>query len=255
MTALIGDLEANDGLMSVTPPLTNVSLPVPVAIESENLLITGGDGTAANPYSITRGQNGTLGAAHTAGTTVTTGWSGGGGGSISATGGDVTVPNVTEIQFPPGTVTDAGGGVAAVGLILSMIGPFPFAFDDTRNVLDAYISLAEVPAGCAVVRAWVTFDPWFDDPNPYAFLYLYTEAGGTTRAIAEYAPPAGGGVALDQASWESELYVFNAAFETQPTSTHVVVLGATPATLVVDCPSGGTHGAGKAYLLIATPAS
>ena len=72
------------------------------------------------------------------------------GGGVSATDGRTTVDPATQIQFPPGTLSDLGGGVAGVGLLTQLVGPFHIAFE-TPELQNNGVGLLEVPAG-----SWLT---------------------------------------------------------------------------------------------------
>lgn len=112
MTALANTCGPSDTVLVLSAPYTVASpYPLPITIASENIDIVGGNGT--NRVTVIRGGNGTSPVSHTAGTAVTAGW-GGGGGSLSATDGTTTVADVTSLSFSPGSVTDAGAGVAEV---------------------------------------------------------------------------------------------------------------------------------------------
>lgn len=77
MTALAADLTATAGILVLDGALDVGSYPAPYTIDSECVLVTGGDGSTTP--SVSRGQNGTAPATHSSGATVTSGWGGGGG--------------------------------------------------------------------------------------------------------------------------------------------------------------------------------
>lgn len=76
------------------------------------------------------------------------------GGSISATDGTTTVNPATSIQFPAGTLSDLGSGVAGVGLVLQQIGPFRINFDDVGIAVPPGMVVATIPAGSLVLKVW-----------------------------------------------------------------------------------------------------
>ncbi len=151
MTTLSAAVPAHASNLIVTPAFTSGSnYPIPIAVDSENLLVTGGNGTTN--LSVNRGQNGTVAASHAFGATVTAGWGGGGGGSISATDGTTTVNPTTSIKVPSGTLTDLGSGVA--GLSQPLLGPFHFDYTSPGidNPSDSGLAVGPlIPAGTVVL--------------------------------------------------------------------------------------------------------
>lgn len=148
------------------------SWPTPITIDSETLDITGGSGTSADPYSITRGTFGTARASHANGASITVGLGGGGGGggSISITDGTTTVDPATSLRLPVGTLVNLGSGAAGVGLVLQLIGPFHVHFDDAGIQDAGGIVLAPLATGVLVLKAWAfVFTQWaggsFDSLN------------------------------------------------------------------------------------------
>src|SRR5438105_9373210 len=78
--------------------------------------------TAYQRLTVFRGVAGTSKVAHAVNANLTTPSAGGAG--VSVTDGVTPIPNVTSLQIPLGTLTDAGAGVAKVGLLWQIIGPF-----------------------------------------------------------------------------------------------------------------------------------
>lgn len=75
MTALSNAIAAGDGLIQTDTALSLGSIPAPITIDSEALLVTADqDGTV---YAVRRGENGTAKATHARGATVTVGWAAG----------------------------------------------------------------------------------------------------------------------------------------------------------------------------------
>lgn len=85
-----------------------------------------------------------------------------GGGSILVTDGTTTVNPATSLHLPAGTLSDLGSGVGGVGLITTLIGPFPVAFN-TAGINDGPdgCPVAPLTLGSVVVYAWAVFhDEW-----------------------------------------------------------------------------------------------
>lgn len=153
--------------MDVSPALDVGSYPAPYTIESEAILVTGGDGTTS--LSIGRGMNGTVPAAHAEGVSVTSGW-GGGSGSLSVTDGTTTVDAATSLFYDAAaSVSDGGGGQAVItpgaGVqTVSLLGPFNVSFDTmgidgtggtpTSFANGGFVDLGAVPDGAVIISAF-----------------------------------------------------------------------------------------------------
>ena len=73
MTALANDATALSTVLYTNVALDVGSYPAPYTLDSEAILVTGGDNSTA--LSVVRARNGTAAAAHSAGTTLVSGWS------------------------------------------------------------------------------------------------------------------------------------------------------------------------------------
>src|SRR6516165_8034411 len=71
MASLGNDIGANDTTVFIPGGLSIYSYPAQFAVDSEDVLVTGG---TSPTYSVSRGQNGTAKATHSSGTTVVAGW-------------------------------------------------------------------------------------------------------------------------------------------------------------------------------------
>jgi len=104
--------------------------------------------------------------------------SGGSGlSSITGTGGG-SVSNPTALQVP-GTVADLGGGVAGVGLVCSLIGPFPVAFDSPGLAVDGF-QLCDLVAGTVIVSVGIFVTAQWNNGADQLFI----EFGGS-----DFGPP------------------------------------------------------------------
>lgn len=263
MTILLTrDIALADTLLSVDHP-EEASLDDVLKIDSELVVVRGRPSTG--PLLVGRGFLGSTRATHSSGTEAEpfSLEAGGGGGSISATDGETTVDPATSLRFPAGTLSDLGEGVAGVGLVTYLVGPYTIT-KDTPN-LDAGVSLLTLPIGAIVVRAWIIVTTPFaptertlgiyiggpgfdfngdgDDDN----LIFYGSAGSdlasnvlSTHYVAE--PRVG----PDQIASETPHYVSRVAFATLA-----------DARLVVGSSNIGDASAGSldVYAIIATPAS
>src|SRR5438105_1032227 len=131
-------------------------------IDSEQLMVRTANApargyleTAYQRLTVFRGVAGTSKASHSANASLST--PSGGGGGVSVTDGLTTVA-ASSIQMPSGTVSDLGGGAAAVALILQQIGPFTVHYNDADIKGDAAPStgksLASLVTGTRVIYAW-----------------------------------------------------------------------------------------------------
>ena len=173
MATLNGGISSTSELIRVsgTPPPPGSY----VTIDSEAIRINGaargaqGRNFTRDYLAVDRGVAGTTKATHSNGATLTPYYpdapGGTGSGGVTVTDGDHTVSPATTIQFPTGTMTDLGGGVASVGLVWRLVGPFRVTVGDVGlvNPSDPVngIPTLVVPDGSlyrAVVLAFTTFD-------------------------------------------------------------------------------------------------
>lgn len=163
---------------------------------------------------------------------------GGGVAGLTITDG-VTSITATSLRMPSGTVVDAGGGVAAVGLLLSLVGPYRVNYNDPGIDVDG-VAVATLDVGTLVVEAWLVMPVDFAAGGVFAAVSL----GSGTGSLTEYSDFAQGTAGQEAAS--------SAAVTHRP---QFVVGSPRPLTVGVFPASGSfTVGAVDCYAIIATPA-
>lgn len=194
------------------------------------------------------------------------------GGSITVTDGSTTVDPATSLEFPSGSVTDAGGGVAQVASGGSVPGaaivrgPFDIAFDDAG--LNDGIAFYTPTVDDILLDAWIEVDTAFDGTTPKADIGtgvnstsgLFSQAGTfPDLSSADNDGSAGEGVLINDsgnvplsvaAAIQSSAYrIVPAKFITAaPLKVWVSQNGAIGGTAI-----GGAAGAGRVFIVTATP--
>jgi hypothetical protein len=171
------------------------------------------------------------------------------GGGVTVTDGTATV-TASTIQMLMGTVVDAGGGVAAVGLVLTLLGPFHVNYNAAGiDVLG--VPVATLDEGTLVLKAWLVVTAPFlvggTESGHSAFLGLGPESGNLTNYETNFAIPGEGAAIAGQEAHSDTPITHNSQF---------VAAGGQPLTVAVYPASGSfTAGAVDCYAVIATPAA
>lgn len=173
---------------------------------------------------------------------------GGGGGSVAATDGTTTVNPATSIQFPAGTLADLGGGVAGVGLVLQVIGPFHI----THSTPDIYgggsttVEIAAPPTGCFVLQTMALFTEAFNGGNDLLQMNI-APAGDLTNFTGFAQIIAGGSVPAAVKALAND--------DAQPQRERVPIIASGDLISVfVAADTEPTAGAADIYAIIAAPA-
>jgi hypothetical protein len=156
MTALLRSIGTADVILALDGPLDVGSLPAPFLLDSEIILVTGGDLSAQ--VSVSRGQFGTAPASHSAGTTLV----GGTGAGVPA--GGTTGQVLTKASNADGdTDWETGGGLPAEWTATAHNLLIPVTQLDASNA-DSPYAITDSDTGLVVNRAsgfvseWFTFD-------------------------------------------------------------------------------------------------
>lgn len=154
MTTLGAPAGLDDTTLTFDAPYSSTAdYPIPMTVDSEKFELIGGKGSRV--VSVRRGSNGSTQASHAIGATVMAGW--GGGGSISATGGDGTsVTGVTALNLA-GSVTDQGGGAAGLGTFtwLQPVDPTQAPTNATPTDGQTWCDTSHAADGYFVVQVWL----------------------------------------------------------------------------------------------------
>lgn len=180
------------------------------------------------------------------------------GGGVSVTDGTTTVA-ASSIVMPSGTVTDLGGGMAGVGLVFRLIGPYHITYQTPGigSSEDGAV-LAALPSGTVVIAIGAMISTDFDaslavflggdkylPPDddfvqvcpmiPAGTVSSFVSGGATGASVPVTAPTSPGSV---NAAWLSAFGLLSA-----------------DGALLVQSGGALTHGVADIYAIIATPAA
>jgi hypothetical protein len=179
---------------------------------------------------------------------VQSGSAGGGVAGLTITDG-VTSVTATSLRMPSGTVVDVGGGVAAVGLVVTLLGPFHVNYNAAGiDVLG--VPVATLDEGTLVLKAWLVVTAPFlvggTESGHSAFIGLGPDSGNLTNYETNFAIPGEGPAIAGQEAHSDTPITHNSQF---------VAAGGQPLTVAVYPASGSfTAGGVDCYAVIATPA-
>jgi hypothetical protein len=186
---------------------------------------------------------------------------GAGGGGVTVTDGTTSV-TASSIQMPAGTVSDAGGGVAAVGLFYRRLGPFHVTYQTANLVNPANLGylVTSLDPG-SEIEAWMVSTADWDGSSPGDEFVLGVAASESSAAAVAADYDLGNSFAQADAATALREATFLAGSDNGLASTLAGqmrhrILVVTEANLYAAFYTSGTLTAGAAdiYVTVATPA-
>lgn len=145
----------------------------------------------ARPWQVERGALGSTPAAHSNAATVAVEPAIG----ISGTDGIVSIPSLTGLQFPSGTLSDLGSGVGGVGLVFRLLGPYAVAFNtpDLMNPVNFGADVGLIPSG-SLFQVFAIVKTNWNQAGELAVVVSEDGVAGANRTAAAYTSIAAAGV-------------------------------------------------------------
>jgi hypothetical protein len=176
---------------------------------------------------------------------------------MSVTDGTTTVDPTTSLRLPAGTLTDLGGGVAGVGLMTYLVGPFTLHHSDVG--LSDGVLLVPLASGTLVLAVGVFITEAWDGDATYVRVaiggHLYAapddDWGFITPAATPLSPLAGTGWKVARGLQINDYS--NVAWDVWGSALAFVTEAG--GLLGVSDASTSTTGEADIYAVIATPAA